>query len=135
MHKDPKLIFRDDPESLDSYFSNQNQITALQASLVDREHKLRQRTGTFLQEHHLIKDFHIYRESKKVEVAACIRSFREQHLFKRGLQSKNNLSWSASEEGELEKAKKENKQLKLDCFRLQKLLMKAQNSKASSSPR
>ena len=97
--------------------SDQLKIAELKRKLAECEARLRDRTGQHLANHSLVKDFHTYRETKRAEADAKLVEFTLKHSAKQKL--------TPSDQQELEKLRRENKNLKLDCFRVQKMLLKA----------
>ncbi len=88
----------------------------MKAKLLDYELKLREKTTKQLADHSLVRDFHTYREAKRAELEGKLLEFSLKHQA----QAK-----TPADQAQIEKLKRDNRNLKLDCFRVQKMLVKA----------
>jgi ferredoxin-NADP reductase len=87
---------------------------------------MRDKTAIVLSEHRLVKEFHEYREARRLEQQELLHQFQEQHrdsLYKRSLLSGPANAWNIPAE-DLERLRIQNKQLQLECFRVQQMILK-----------
>lgn len=87
------------------------------------EARMRDKTGTVLANHRLVKEFHEYREYRRQEQDSILQQLTEQQ---RETQYKKSLLPAAflNPSDDHERLRIENKKLRLDCYRVQQMIIK-----------